>query len=234
MSLAQATARHEQVFPCATFNPRPVLIAGVGAGGSEIALRLAKLGVTNITVVDFDTVSIENVGPSLYGEKHVGMKKVDACAALVKELSAGIDIRALDAKIEDVELEGAVFICVDSMALRKQLVAKCTGNEKVQRIFEGRMGAYYLMGHSLDPKNESHHEYWKRYTPDDEDMRPVLMGCGGTPASVGPTAAIAANFLVELFIQWWADERGEGPRPMNQVRFDVSLWECEAYNWDNA
>jgi len=53
-----------------------VLIAGAGALGNEVLKNLALVGVGNITIIDFDTVSITNLTRSvLFRESDVGLQK---------------------------------------------------------------------------------------------------------------------------------------------------------------
>ncbi|MCU5385012.1 ThiF family adenylyltransferase, partial [Bacillus cereus] len=42
-------------------NTKHILIAGVGSVGSEIAMRFAKAGVNKVSLVDYDTLELENI-----------------------------------------------------------------------------------------------------------------------------------------------------------------------------
>ena len=53
-------SRHKELFNPYYFNT-PVTIIGAGATGSWLALMLAKLGIQDITVYDFDVVEEHNV-----------------------------------------------------------------------------------------------------------------------------------------------------------------------------
>ena len=55
----------------------PVIVFGCGSIGSYTALALAKAGFTNLTLLDHDTVDIENIGPQFYKPEQVGEKKVN-------------------------------------------------------------------------------------------------------------------------------------------------------------
>lgn len=55
-----------------------VLIVGLGAVGSWVACNLVQTGVTNLILMDRDSVDISNLHRQFgYGEKSVGMKKAD-------------------------------------------------------------------------------------------------------------------------------------------------------------
>lgn len=55
-----------------------VSVAGAGALGNEVLKNLGLVGVGNITIIDFDTVSITNLTRSvLFRESDVGLPKVE-------------------------------------------------------------------------------------------------------------------------------------------------------------
>ena len=56
----------------------PITIVGVGSIGSYATLALAKLGFTNILVIDDGIVEEENISPQLYRLSDIGRPKVDA------------------------------------------------------------------------------------------------------------------------------------------------------------
>ena len=56
----------------------PVTIIGAGATGSFTALSLAKMGIRNITIYDFDTVEEHNLPNQFYRQCDLGKRKVEA------------------------------------------------------------------------------------------------------------------------------------------------------------
>ena len=101
--------RHLSVFSPEAFGNQRVDIIGAGATGSAIVLELAKLGVQNLHVWDFDTVESHNLANQAFGPRHVGEKKVAALASLVKDL-ADVDIVQHDQKVEAGVLVGSVRV----------------------------------------------------------------------------------------------------------------------------
>ena len=63
------------------FNPENqhlnIKIIGVGSGGSWITLLLAKMGVKNIEVWDFDKICMHNIPNQLYEVDSIEKSKVD-------------------------------------------------------------------------------------------------------------------------------------------------------------
>ncbi|MBN2001995.1 MAG: ThiF family adenylyltransferase [Anaerolineae bacterium] len=72
-------------------------VCGAGAVGSNLALHLARQGVQNLRVIDFDRVEAHNIGTQSYTSDDVGMAKVEALQAEV--------FRAVGVEIEGVRKE---------------------------------------------------------------------------------------------------------------------------------
>lgn len=73
-----------------------ILVAGAGALGNEVLKNLAMLGVGNITIIDFDTVSITNLTRSvLFRESDVGLSKVEVARKKALEINPEINIQAI-------------------------------------------------------------------------------------------------------------------------------------------
>ncbi len=75
-------------------------IAGAGGLGSNIALSLARLGVGNIKVVDFDVVEPSNLNRQQYYIKDIGEYKVIALKRNLKEVNPFINVQACINKID--------------------------------------------------------------------------------------------------------------------------------------
>jgi molybdopterin/thiamine biosynthesis adenylyltransferase len=75
-----AFARLASLFDVGSLQNARVLIAGCGSGGSQVALQLVMSGVRNFTLLDNDTLEIENVIRHVCGRRYLGQRKVDAVA----------------------------------------------------------------------------------------------------------------------------------------------------------
>ena len=78
-----------------------------GAIGSFATLMLAKIGFHNITVIDFDTVEIANIGPQFFRFSDIGKPKAIALKDLVKDFT-NIDITTKNEKYEKGIFPGIV------------------------------------------------------------------------------------------------------------------------------
>lgn len=78
-----------------------VAIAGCGGLGSTIAVALARSGVGNMLLVDYDEVEASNLNRQQFLKKHIGMKKAEALKSIIAEINPLINVRAVDAKITE-------------------------------------------------------------------------------------------------------------------------------------
>ncbi|MEH2161556.1 MAG: ThiF family adenylyltransferase [Nostoc sp.] len=102
-----------------------VLVAGSGALGNEVLKNLALLGIGNITLIDFDTVSITNLTRSvLFRESDVGLPKVEVARQRALEINPEIAIQAIHGDLEfdlgigDVREHDLIIGCLDSVNAR--------------------------------------------------------------------------------------------------------------------
>lgn len=70
-------------------------IAGAGGLGSNVALSLARIGVNNIKIVDFDIVEPSNLNRQQYYIKDIGEYKVNAIKRNLREVNPFINVTAI-------------------------------------------------------------------------------------------------------------------------------------------
>ena len=126
-----------------------ILIIGAGGIGSWTTLALAKMGCKDITVMDFDTVDIENIGSQIYRREDVNKKKVTALKEIIgsmvsnpEDVDKPYEIRTIDAEWNpEMELKYEVIIsALDSMDTRMELWKDIKDNPYVLYYIDGRMG----------------------------------------------------------------------------------------------
>jgi molybdopterin/thiamine biosynthesis adenylyltransferase len=77
-----------------------ITLCGAGALGSLLADNLARQGVRQMTVIDFDRIEGHNAGTQLYGQSDVGAKKVDVLKAQLFR-SVGIELTVHDRRLDE-------------------------------------------------------------------------------------------------------------------------------------
>jgi len=133
-------AKHQTFFDPAKNLNDPIHIIGCGAIGSILAEGLTRLGITGLHLYDFDIVEEHNLTNQLFTHPDLYKLKV---TALAEHLQA-INPEAKPKLYEDgwkpgVLLKGFVFLCVDSIELRKTIVTENIINAAVKAFFDFRM-----------------------------------------------------------------------------------------------
>lgn len=85
-----------------------VAVAGLGGLGSHVALALARSGVGHLKLVDFDVVEPSNLGRQAYGQKHLGRRKTEALADIVRAINPEADLCLLDLKLDSRNIPEAL------------------------------------------------------------------------------------------------------------------------------
>ena len=153
-------------------------IVGCGSVGSTVAENLARAGITNMTLWDFDVVEPKNLANQMFRQKDIGQLKVDAVKDILCEINPEIaDFIKLEPEgWKGQQLNGYVFLCVDSIELRREIVEKHIDSPYVKAMFDFRTRledaqhyaadwSNYKMKHDfLNSMNFSHEEA-KEETP---------------------------------------------------------------------
>lgn len=127
------------------FNPLSVSerchIIGCGSVGSTIAELLARLGLTKISLYDFDTVSPHNLANQMFFERDIKKLKVEAVKetllSINPEIEPDIEIHA-EGYVPTTRLNGYVFLCVDNIDLRREIATKHRFNQSIKAMFDVR------------------------------------------------------------------------------------------------
>ena len=117
-----------------------VLVVGLGGLGCAAAQYLAAAGVGQLTLLDFDTVSLSNLQrQTLHSDATIGQPKVDSAREALARinphvrlvpLNALLDETALAAQIADHDL---VLDCTDNVAIRN-LLNRCARRHRVPLV----------------------------------------------------------------------------------------------------
>jgi molybdopterin/thiamine biosynthesis adenylyltransferase len=190
--------RHAELFDPYKFDT-PVTILGAGATGSWLALALAKLGIDNITVWDFDIVEEHNVPNQLFGLPDVGESKVKALYGYI-DAFVGTKIKVHNEKFTSGRLQGIVFCMVDSMTARKEIWENSVKMKSAVKLFiEPRMGLNEGRVYCVDPTNLTHIKRYEDCWYSDEES--VVSACG-TSQTVITSALMIASICARSLINF--------------------------------
>lgn len=207
---ALSVIRHQSVFDPSRYSDLPLHIVGAGATGSRVFMALLELGLTNITVWDYDIVEAHNLANQAYLHHHIGLPKVDALKDLValKTGNAPFKGQFRNERVTDQQLEGVVFLLTDTMASRREIMEN-QSFDTVLWVFETRMAATHGNVVRFNPHSRKERQAWFDSLISDEGGE--ISPCG-TSISVGPTASLIANMVVWEFINTMLDDGCATPR----------------------
>lgn len=191
-------------------NNAPILVVGVGGIGSMTVFALAKMGCSNITVVDFDIVEEHNVGSQFFNPSQIGKTKVSALAENVL-MFTGVEIQQKmgvikkdglhmmelasgkikkSKKVQLIESYEVIIMAVDSMDIRKEIWPAL--KDKFQLLIDGRMGGQVFNIYTFYNFEQS--DYPKSWPPQEEIVQEVCT----EKAICFNTFAIAANIAATV------------------------------------
>lgn len=128
----------------------PITVIGLGGIGSPTAYLLAKMGCSDLTLYDGDTVEEHNIPNQFYGIQDIGENKA---VALSHRIQHDLDIRVnpMMRHFTNDTVGEIVISCVDSMATRQAIWQHVKKQSDVGLYLEARMGAEMCRIYSLNP-----------------------------------------------------------------------------------
>ena len=130
-----------------------ILLVGLGGVGSFVFESLIRAGVNNLTIVDYDVVTLSNINRQLVANINtIGRKKIDVAIEHAKEINNKINIKALDIKITSENINNLkndydfIVDACDSIDAKISLI-KFAKEQNIKII--SSMG----MGNRLKPQN---------------------------------------------------------------------------------
>ena len=196
MMIQNDFSRQANILNPEEFN-RPIHIIGAGATGSWVAFTLAKMGLNNITVYDFDEVGMHNLPNQMFGLSDINKNKALSIRNIIRRFT-GFNIKARTQKVEGGQpLQGIVFMLTDTMKSRKDIYnMSIKNNPNIDLLIETRMDLRGGRIYAIDPKNRYMcKQYEGTFYSDDE----AEVSACGVSQTVLPTAlAITSHAIWKL------------------------------------
>ena len=179
-----------------------VHLIGCGAIGSHLAEQMARLGISNVHLWDFDTVSAHNIANQNFRDKDIGVLKAHALEEIMKEINPEIEVTVHDdGWKEGARLSGWIFLAVDNIDIRREIIQDNIDNPYIKGYCDIRMGLtdsqiYFintpkLIDQLLGTMNFSH----------DEAKENVPVSACGLSLSVIPTIKFATAMAISNWIK---------------------------------
>lgn len=182
-------------------------IVGCGSVGSTVAENLARCGVTKFTLWDFDTVEPHNLANQMFRQQDVNKPKVEALLEILKEINPDV--------VDDVELKpdgwkgkmmsGYIFLCVDNIDLRREIVEKHMDSPYVKAMFDFRTRLEDAQHYAADWSDEKMKKAFlnsMNFSHDEAKEETPVSACNVT-LSVCPTVRIICAYGVSNFMNFW-------------------------------
>lgn len=205
----------------------PIHIVGCGAIGSHVAEQLTRLGCSNIHLWDFDKVEPKNITNQMFLSSDVGKLKVDAVETMMKSINEEISIVKHDKGIsKPYILNGYVFLCVDNIELRRDIVKANENNPNCICFHDFRMrltdAQYYFaergvkkqMDNLLASMNFSH----------EEAVDATPKSACGVELSVIYTVKNIVTYGMQNFVRFC-----QGAKPKNTILTDMNFLSVDAF-----
>jgi hypothetical protein len=128
------------------FNPNDdksrVHILGCGSVGSTVAENLARCGVANMTLWDFDCVERHNIVNQMFRQQDIGKPKVEALRDILLEINPEIEegLKLKPNGWRGETLSGYLFLAVDNIDLRREILEAHSASMNVKGVFDFRTG----------------------------------------------------------------------------------------------
>lgn len=196
-------------------------IIGCGSVGSTLAEHLARYGLSNFVLYDFDVVEEKNIVNQMFDLRDVGRPKVDAVADKLKSINADVKVRTVKTGWnEDMTLSGYVFLCVDSIAVRKAVVEANKYNSLIKGMFDFRTGLVEA-DHFACAWQSMNEIKWllstMNFTDEEAEAHNPVTACGIT-IGVAATVRLIVDVGVCNFIQY---VKGNGLKKMITVNTET-------------
>jgi len=203
-------------------------IIGCGSVGSTVAELLARFGLTNLTLYDFDTVEPKNLANQMFRQQHIGMPKVAALTDMLCEINPEIS-SSIKVGIEGYtgqKLSGYVFLCIDNIELRQEIAKANKDNPYIQAMFDFRTRLTDSQHYAADWSDMTMVDDFIRsmdFTHEEAAKETPMSACN-VVLSVAPTVRIICALGVANFVNF---VKGEGLRKFIQI--DVSKFILDAF-----
>lgn len=194
------TTRHIELFDPTKFD-LPIHIVGAGATGSFLAFALAKLGLTDINIYDYDIVEEHNIANQIYRLKDIGELKVEALQDIIL-INTGTKINIDAVKVTRRHMAGVVYIMTDTMASRKEIFENSIYlKNNVKLLIEPRMGIDLARIYAIKPTSLNEcNRYMETLYSDDDVVE--LSACGASQSVITSSLHIASH-CVRTMINWF-------------------------------
>lgn len=192
--------KHLEFFSPLDINEQ-IHVIGCGAIGSNVALQLTKLGCKKLFLWDFDLVDEHNITNQIYDETDLGQMKTEALKKHLINNNKDIEVYTFK-KYTNQLLQGYIFVCVDSIELRKHIYETNQYNPQIKLVIDGRIGLDTGQVYAVDWSKEDDIQNLIELSDFKSNEINVPVSACGTTLSVSPTVLITISNMISVFINF--------------------------------
>lgn len=175
-------------------------VAGLGGLGSNVAVSLARSGIGQLLLIDFDIVEPSNLNRQQYFIKHLGMKKTDALKQILKDINPFITIETMDGYVDE---SNACDLFKDVDVIVEAFDNPISKAVLVNTLLEKNIKKPIVAASGVGGYGPSNHIKTRRIF---NNVYLVGDGVEGTEGFMAPRVAIAANHQANMVLRLILDE----------------------------
>ena len=181
-----------------------VHIIGCGSVGSTVAENLARFGIEDMVLYDFDVVEEHNLVNQMFTKEDVGRLKTEALADYVHRINPDCNIKLVNEGWQGHRLAGYIFLCCDSIELRRAIVDANKTNTYIKGMFDFRTRLTDAQHYAADWSDEKSVEnlYASMDFSHEEAQKETPMSACRVALSVAPTIRMIVGAGVANFVNF--------------------------------
>ena len=193
----------------------PIHIIGCGALGSTTAIMLARCGIQDIHLWDYDIVEEHNIANQQFIWSDIEELKTTALSKHYKDIAPRAKVTLHGAWDEDT-LRGTVFLGLDNIEVRQRILKHHWNKITINAMLDIRMRLEDAQHFAADWDNERHKNALKEsmnFTHEEAMVNTPVSACNMT-LSIMPTVQTICSIAVANFINY---TKGKGLEPLVMV-----------------
>jgi len=144
-------------------------IVGLGATGTFFAFFLARAGVNNVKLVDFDSFESHNFGSQLISQSAIGTNKAVATRDMLFKFTNVPNIFTSQVRVEETFYSSEIVVCtLDSMSGRKYMFEQFLTDVNQKLFIDTRISAEYWEVYAITKNNQENIAKYKETLFSDE------------------------------------------------------------------
>jgi len=202
-------------------------IVGCGSVGSTLAENLVRCGITKITLWDFDRVESHNIVNQMFRQQDIGKSKVEALYDILMEINPEVkdNIKLKPEGWNGKMMSGYIFLAVDSIELRREIVEKHMDNANVKAVFDFRTLLESAQHYAADWSNTSQKKNLlnsMQFSHEEASEETPVSACGYT-LGVATTVRLICALGVNNYMNF---VRGKGLWKFAQIDGFTGVLDC--------